>query len=91
MRFEEAASLGTAIASACLALFWTLRIPASLTEPASKPVSVLVYRGSTATGTMVLQMLKLSVTPTPILIIRFKLITKQMWCSHIDHLLTKEL
>jgi D-arabinose 1-dehydrogenase-like Zn-dependent alcohol dehydrogenase len=59
MSFEEAASLGTAIASACLSLFWTAKIPASIKEPATKPFPVLVYGGSTASGTMLLQMLKM--------------------------------
>ncbi|KAF2819717.1 putative alcohol dehydrogenase, partial [Ophiobolus disseminans] len=59
MSFEQAASLGTAIASACLSLFWTAKIPATIKEPATKPFPVLVYGGSTASGTMLLQMLKL--------------------------------
>lgn len=59
MSFAEAASLGTALVSACMALFWTMKIPASLQEPADKPFPVLVYGGSTATGTMLLQVLKM--------------------------------
>lgn len=59
MSFAEAASLGTALVSACMALFWTMKIPASLQEPAQKPFAVLVYGGSTATGTMLLQVLKM--------------------------------
>ena len=59
MSFEEAASLGTAIASACLSIFWTAKIPASIKEPATKPFPVLVYGASTASGTMLLQILKL--------------------------------
>ncbi|KAL4910007.1 hypothetical protein BDW74DRAFT_46640 [Aspergillus multicolor] len=59
MSFAEAASLGTALVSACMALFWTMGIPASLQEPAEKPFPVLVYGGSTATGTMLLQVLKI--------------------------------
>ncbi|KAB8233737.1 zinc-binding alcohol dehydrogenase family protein [Aspergillus alliaceus] len=59
MTFAEAASLGTALVSACMSLFWTMQIPASLQEPAEKPFPVLVYGGSTATGTMLLQVLKI--------------------------------
>ena len=61
MSFEDAASLGTAIVSACLSIFWTAKIPASITEPATKPFPVLVYGASTASGTMLLQMLKVYV------------------------------
>ncbi|KAL9106183.1 MAG: hypothetical protein Q9227_008775 [Pyrenula ochraceoflavens] len=63
MNMEDAAALGTAIASACMVLFWSLSKPLSLLDgqpsaDASRP-NVLVYGGSTSTGTMVLQILRL--------------------------------
>jgi NADPH:quinone reductase-like Zn-dependent oxidoreductase len=58
LSFEAAAALGTAIASAAMALFWSLRIPASLTAPPSEPFPVLVYGGSSSTGTMMIQLIK---------------------------------
>lgn len=61
MSLEDAAALGTAVASACMALFWSLRLPVSWLEtPAPAPApSILVYGGSTSTGTMVIQLLNL--------------------------------
>ncbi len=59
MSFEEASSLATGLSTAGLALFKSLRIPASLEEPARDPFFVLVYGGSTATGTIAIQLLKL--------------------------------
>ncbi|KAF4541987.1 alcohol dehydrogenase [Lasiodiplodia theobromae] len=59
MSFEAAAPLGTALASAGMALFASLKLPATLTEPASAPFWVLVNGGSTSTGTMMIQLLKL--------------------------------
>jgi NADPH:quinone reductase-like Zn-dependent oxidoreductase len=58
--FEEAAALGTGLASAGIALFYSLGLPASyLDKPAEKPFPVLIYGGSSATGTMAIQLLKL--------------------------------
>lgn len=61
MKVEEAATYGCALASMCLALWKHLDLPASPRQPlaAESPVYVLVYGGSTATGTMALQLLKL--------------------------------
>lgn len=61
MSFEEAASLGTGVTTAGLALFNSLKIPATPDSPAEDPFFVLVYGASTATGTMALQLLKLYV------------------------------
>lgn len=61
MKVEEAATYGCALASMCLALWKSLDLPASPRQPLSSesPAYVLVYGGSTATGTMALQLLKL--------------------------------
>jgi NADPH:quinone reductase-like Zn-dependent oxidoreductase len=57
--FEAAAALGTALVSAGLALFYSLKIPASLLqEPTQDHFPVLVYGGSTSTETMAIQLLK---------------------------------
>ncbi|KAI1416425.1 putative alcohol dehydrogenase, partial [Hypoxylon sp. FL1857] len=66
MSFEDAASLGTAIASASMVLFWSLGMPLSILDTKSdEPLpTVLVYGGSTSTGTMMLQLLKQCGFPT---------------------------
>ncbi|KAI2618237.1 hypothetical protein GGR54DRAFT_606646 [Hypoxylon sp. NC1633] len=66
MSFEDAAAMGTAIASASMVLFWSLGMPLSLLEGKSEePLpTVLVYGGSTSTGTMMLQILQLCGFPT---------------------------
>ncbi|KAK2738646.1 putative secondary metabolism biosynthetic enzyme [Myotisia sp. PD_48] len=57
--FEGGASLGSGIGTVRLALFQSLQVPGYPTEPATSPREVLVYGGSTATGTMAIQILKL--------------------------------
>lgn len=60
MSFEDAATIGTALNSAALALFWSLKLPWTLVgNPTEKPFPVLVYGGSTSVGTMAIQLLKL--------------------------------
>ena len=60
MSFEAAASLATGLSTAGLALFRSLQIPASLDQPpVREPFFVLVYGGSTATGTIAVQLLKM--------------------------------
>ena len=67
MRFEDAASLGTGIATAAMGLFRDLKVPGSLERPGQplSPTFVLVSGGSTATGTRAIQMLKMCVLPHP--------------------------
>ena len=60
---EQAATLGTALATCTLA-FWSTDalplLPATPEQPAEQPLSVLVYGGSTATGSIAIQLLRLS-------------------------------
>ncbi|KAH8897384.1 GroES-like protein [Thozetella sp. PMI_491] len=60
-KLEQAATLGSPLATASIAL-WEggLELEASPDEPASEPFPVLVYGASTTTGTMALQLLRLS-------------------------------
>ncbi|KAI0410950.1 putative zinc-binding dehydrogenase family oxidoreductase [Xylaria grammica] len=62
MAFEQAAGLGLGLATTCLALWGTaLRLEWNPEAPCMEPpVAVLVYGASTATGTMALQLLRLS-------------------------------
>ncbi|KAI3054057.1 hypothetical protein CBS147352_4005 [Aspergillus niger] len=60
MSLEEAATLGSGVGTIGLALFKSLNVPGWPGLPADKPVDVLVYGGSTATGTLAIQFLKLS-------------------------------
>lgn len=57
---EQAATLGTALATNCLALWDTLRLKECPESIAAKPFPVLVYGGSTTVGTMAIQLLRLS-------------------------------
>lgn len=63
MSDEDAATLGVSTATAALALWYSLKLPASpeapLTSGARGPTFVLVYGASTASGTMILQLLKM--------------------------------
>lgn len=64
MSYEQGASLGSGIGTIGLALFKSLRVPGSPLEPTEKPVDVLVYGGSSATGTLAIQLLKSCVLPS---------------------------
>jgi len=59
MSFEAAAPAGTALASAGMSLFYSLKVPASLTSPADVPFWILINGGATSTGTMAIQIAKL--------------------------------
>ena len=58
--FQTGCALGTAFATAGLALYRSLDVPGTPRHPAGKRVPVLVYGGSTATGTAAIQLLRLS-------------------------------
>lgn len=59
MSIEHASALGTPIASTVVALFHTLGLPTELLhKPLETPEPFLVYGGSTASGTMIIQFLK---------------------------------
>ncbi|KAL6706946.1 hypothetical protein ACN47E_004896 [Coniothyrium glycines] len=65
MSMEQGAAMGTAVASACMAMFWSLGMdPDLLTgkagayDASKNPTNVLVYGGSTCTGTMLIQLLR---------------------------------
>lgn len=60
---EQAATLATALSTCTLALWGTdalSLLPWTPEEPSKKPLPVLVYGGSTATGTIAIQLLRLS-------------------------------
>jgi NADPH:quinone reductase-like Zn-dependent oxidoreductase len=62
MAIEEAATLGTGLSTNLLSLWHSAALGLSATpeQPAGKPFPVLVHRGSTATGTLAIQLLRLS-------------------------------
>ncbi|KAL2279291.1 hypothetical protein FJTKL_13501 [Diaporthe vaccinii] len=57
--FEQAATLGVGISTVGLGLFRRLELPMP-TQPVSRSLPLLVYGGSTATGTLAVQFAKLS-------------------------------
>ena len=56
--FEEAATLGVGIATVGQGLYLSLKLPLP-SEPAKQPFPVLIYGGSTATGSLAIQFAKL--------------------------------
>ncbi|KAI2635285.1 GroES-like protein [Xylaria nigripes] len=60
MPFETGATLGISTLITGYALFQSLQLPGYPDNPTSKPEYVLVYGGSSATGTMMIQMLRKS-------------------------------
>lgn len=60
MSFASGAALGTSFMTAGLALFKSLALPGDPLRPSSRPMPVLVYGGSTATGTAAIQLLALA-------------------------------
>ena len=60
MGWEQAAAIGWCVVGTVgLAMFRSLKLPGSPEHPVQKPMFVLVYGGSTASGTMAIQMLQL--------------------------------
>lgn len=66
MSYEEGATLGSGLGTIGLALFRTLDLPGYPYEPAEKPRHVLIYGGSSATGTLAIQLVKLYVGYVPV-------------------------
>lgn len=64
MPMEEAATMGVGIFTAGLALYRSLGLPKP-NSPAIQPFHVLVYGGSTATGSMAIQLLRMCVPAPP--------------------------
>ncbi|RYO92366.1 hypothetical protein DL766_000334 [Monosporascus sp. MC13-8B] len=58
MTLESAATLGIGLATIGYALFQSLKVTKHPNQPVEKPCYVLVYRGSTASGTMAIQLLR---------------------------------
>jgi NADPH:quinone reductase-like Zn-dependent oxidoreductase len=65
--FEQGASFGVAVGTMGLALFRSLGVPGTPQTPTEEAVDVFVYGGSTTTGTLALQLLKLWATLLPLL------------------------
>lgn len=59
MSYEQGASLGCVVSTIGLALFRSLGVPGNPKSPAKNAVNVFVYGGSTSTGTMAIQLLKM--------------------------------
>ncbi|KAI1918096.1 hypothetical protein LOZ53_001182 [Ophidiomyces ophidiicola] len=60
MSMEDAAAIGWCTVGSVGMALHALKLPGSPEKPVQKPVYVLVYGGSTASGTMAIQLLKLS-------------------------------
>lgn len=60
MSFEDACTMGTALNSTAMVLFHSFGLPWTLVEkPSEKAFPVLVYGGSSAVGTMAIQILRM--------------------------------
>lgn len=60
MSFTDAACMSTSLASAGMALWFSMSIPGTLDKPNEKKPFVLVSGGSTSTGTMAIQLLNMA-------------------------------
>ena len=60
MQWDQGAAIGWCVTGTVgLAMFKSLKLPGSPEKPVQKPAYVLVYGGSTASGTMAIQLLKM--------------------------------
>ncbi|KAF2648584.1 putative zinc-binding oxidoreductase ToxD [Lophiostoma macrostomum CBS 122681] len=60
LSFEEVSTLGVGITAAAQALYMNLGLPLPGEKPAEQPLLILIYGGSSATGTLAIQYAKLS-------------------------------
>lgn len=60
LSFEEGASLGISFMTTGLAIFKSLQVPGLPLDPATQSLPVLVFGGSSSTGTAAIQLLKLA-------------------------------
>ena len=58
LSFEDAATLGVGLSTTAQALYQDLKLPLP-TSPATEKTYLLIYGGSTATGTLAIQFAKL--------------------------------
>lgn len=66
--FEEASAVGVGVLSAGFALYKILSLPYPQPEPVSDGRTILIYGGSTSTGTIAIQFARLSVTVPPLIV-----------------------
>ncbi|KAJ5249149.1 Polyketide synthase enoylreductase [Penicillium chermesinum] len=60
LSFEEAATLGVGVVTVGQSLYQALKLDAPRAEPVANGIPLLIYGGSTATGTLAIQFAKLS-------------------------------
>lgn len=58
LSFREASTLGVGIITCASGLYYQLKLPLP-TSPAKEPLFILIYAGSSATGSLAIQLAKL--------------------------------